>query len=77
MTRDTDRPPAVLWIAWEADDAEHRAALCRRHREDVFDRHPETARGLRRAGDRCSMCREAGGRQPEADCQAVTPSGEP
>ncbi|MEA2589095.1 MAG: hypothetical protein QOH66_2022 [Actinomycetota bacterium] len=52
----TDRWPTILWIAWRAGEVEHQEPLCLVHRSYVFERYPASAQGLRRRGDRCSMC---------------------
>jgi hypothetical protein len=51
-----DRWPTILWIAWTAGEVEHREPLCLAHRAHVFEHYPASAHGLRRRGDRCSMC---------------------
>ena len=63
QARSDDGWPAILWIAWTADGTEHHEPLCRAHREQVFERYPESARGQGRRADRCSMCVRDGGGQ--------------
>lgn len=75
----TDGWPTVLWIAWKVGETEHREPLCLIHRAYVFDHHPTSAHGLKRRGDRCSMCsahppRPADVRDPR---DSSTSSGEP
>jgi hypothetical protein len=66
----TDGLPTILWIAWKAGEVEHEEPLCLAHRAHVFEHYPETAHGLKRRGERCSMCvahppRKAQPREPE------------
>src|SRR6267143_2725235 len=51
-----DRWPTILWIAWRAGEVEHQEPLCLDHRSYVFEHYPASAHGLRRRGDRCSIC---------------------
>ena len=46
----------VLWIAWRAGEVEHQEPLCLPHRAYVFEHYAASAHGLRRRGDRCTMC---------------------
>jgi hypothetical protein len=54
--RRTERSPTILWIAWRAGEVEHEEPLCLIHRTYVYELYPATAHGLKRRGDRCSMC---------------------
>jgi hypothetical protein len=75
----TDGWPTILWIAWRSGEVELQEPLCLVHRAYVFENYPASAQGLRRRGDRCTMClahppRTAQLRDPR---DSTTPSGEP
>ena len=55
-SQSTDRWPTVLWIAWKVGEVEYAEPLCLAHRAHVFEQHPTSAHGLKRRGERCSMC---------------------
>ena len=48
--------PTILWIAWREGEIERVEALCRAHREHVFQHYAASAHGLGRRGNHCSMC---------------------
>src|SRR5260370_39379321 len=50
-----DESPTILWIAWKAGEVERQEPLCLAHRAHIFEHYP-SAHGLRRRGERCSMC---------------------
>ena len=52
----TDGWPTVLWIAWRVGEVEHEEPLCLVHRAYVFEHYAASAHGLKRRGERCSMC---------------------
>jgi len=59
MTRSSQNTggwPTVLWIGWRAGEVEHQEPLCLAHRAHVFEHFPASAYGLKRRGERCSMC---------------------
>jgi hypothetical protein len=74
----TDGWPTVLWIAWRVGEVEHEEPLCLAHRAHIFE-HYADAHGLKRRGERCSMCVA----HPPRTAQlrnlrdSTTPSGEP
>jgi hypothetical protein len=68
-SRGTDRWPTILWIAWRAGDVERQEPLCLAHRAYVFEHYPVSAQGLKRRGDRCTMCLRTRPR-PRAGAQA-------
>src|SRR5437588_5054234 len=75
----TDGWPTVLWIAWRVGEVEHEEPLCLVHRAYVFEHYAASAHGLKRRGERCSMCvahppRTAQLRNPR---DSTAPSGEP
>ena len=52
----SEASPTFLWIAWREGETDRVECLCRAHRADVFERHPGSAHGLNRRGERCAMC---------------------
>ena len=56
QSQGTDRWPTILWIAWRVGEVEHQEPLCLVHRAYVFEIYPASAHGLKRRGERCSMC---------------------
>jgi hypothetical protein len=76
----SEASPTFLWIAWREGKTDHMECLCRAHRADVFERHPGSAHGLNRRGERCAMCvRSQPARTAElaGPGQCATASGEP
>src|SRR5207244_8589546 len=75
----TDRWPTVLWIAWRQGEVEHQEPLCKDHRAYIFEHYPTSAHGLKRRGNRCTIClahppRTAQFHDPR---NSTTPSGGP
>ena len=76
----SEASPTFLWIAWREGETDHIECLCRAHRAYVFERHPGSAHGLNRRGERCAMCVRSQpartGGLPVTGARP-TPSGEP
>lgn len=61
-----DGLPTILWIAWKAGEVEHEEPLCLAHRAYVFEHYSASAHGLKRRGDRCTLCLAYPPRKPQS-----------
>jgi hypothetical protein len=63
QSRGTDGWPTILWITWKWGRSSAGSPCVRLHREQIFERYPESAHGQGRSGDQCCMCRAQPPRQ--------------